>query len=86
MCKIMLPSLLLILTAGCTSPVPPAKADADALVRAEAARARYRILQDDQKPKPAAEFVPVRLERGPFTENGISRTGSETLIFVPRLP
>ena len=86
MSKITLPSLLLILTAGCTSPVPPPEADAVALLQAEAARAHYRILQDEQKPKPKPEFVPVRLERGPFTENGISRTGSGTLILVPRLP
>jgi hypothetical protein len=82
----MPPSLLALLIAGCSTPVPPGGPDDAALARAEAARARYRALQDEQKPKPSPQFVPVRLERGPYTENGVARTGSVTVIFVPRTP
>jgi hypothetical protein len=56
------------------------------LARAEAARARYRALQEQQKPKPLPEFVPVRLQRGPHTEGGVTRTSAETVILVPRTP
>lgn len=84
--KIMLPSLLVFLTAGCTSPVPPAAQDDAALFRAVAARARYRALQEEQKPQPAPEFVPVRLERGAFTEDGVTRMGSSVEIRIPRTP
>lgn len=84
--RIMLPSLLIFLTAGCTGPVAPTAGDEAALARAEAARARYRALQDEQKPKPAPEFVPVRLERGAYTEDGVARTGSTIEILIPRLP
>jgi hypothetical protein len=80
------PSLLLLLVAGCTMPVTRTGPDEAALARAEAARARYRVLQDAQKPKSAPEFVPVRLRRGPHTEDGIARTGAETVILVPFTP
>ena len=86
MSRIMLPSLLIFLTAGCTGPVTPTARDDAALARAEAARARYQSLQEGQKPKPAPEFVPVRLERGPHTEDGVARTGSTVEILIPRVP
>ena len=84
--RITLPSLLAFLLAGCTAPVPPARPDEATLARAAAARARYRALQEEQKPKPAPEFVPVRLRRGPHTEDCVARTGAETVILVPRTP
>lgn len=86
MSRIMLPSLLIFLFAGCTSPVAPTARDDAALARAEAARARYRALQDEQRPKSEPEFVPVRLERGPHTEDGVAHTGSTIEIRIPRLP
>ncbi len=84
--RIAPPSLLLLLVAGCTMPVIRTGPDEAALARAEAIRARYRALQDEQKPKTAPEFVPVRLRRGPHTEDGIARTGSESVILVPFTP
>jgi hypothetical protein len=82
----MLPSLLIFLTVGCTGPVALTARDDAALARAEAARARYRALQDEQKPKPAPEFVPVRLERGAYFEDGVNHTGSTIVIRIPRIP
>lgn len=80
------PSLLILLLAGCTMPVTRTGPDEAALARAEAARARYRALQDEQKPKTAPELVPVRLPRGSHIEDGIARTGAETVILVPVTP
>lgn len=80
------PSLLLLLLTGCVAPVPPGSPDDAERLRAEAARARFRSLQEQHKPTPLPDFVPVRLHRGPHSESGIKRTGSETLILVPRLP
>jgi hypothetical protein len=79
-------SLLVLLVAGCTMPVTRTGPDEAALARAEAARARYRALQDAQKPRSASEFVPVHLRRGPHIEGGIARTGAETVILVPVSP
>jgi hypothetical protein len=84
--RIMLPSLLVFLTAGCNNPVPPVERNDTALVRAEVARARYREIQEAQKPQPAPAFVSVRLERGAFTEDGVTRTGSSIEIRIPRTP
>lgn len=84
--RLALPSLITLLLAGCSSPVPTGSDDLAELARAEAARARLRELQERQKPSPLPALVPVRLTRGPHTEDGITRTGSETVILVPRTP
>ncbi len=84
--RVTLPSLLALLFTGCAGPVPPASHDMAELARAETARARYRALQEQQTPKPLPEFVPVRLQRGPHTEDGVTRTNAETVILVPRTP
>ncbi len=84
--RVTLPSLLALLLTGCAGPVPTASHDMVELARAEAARARYRTLQEQQKPKPLPEFVPVRLQRGPHTEDGVTRTSAETVILVPHTP
>lgn len=86
MSRLALPSLITLLLAGCSSPAPSASDDLAELARAEAARARLRELQERQKPSAPPVFVPVRLTRGPHTEDGITRTGSETVILVPRTP
>lgn len=84
--RLALPSLILLLLGGCANPVPDGAPDLTELARAEAARARFRELQERQKPVPAPAFVPVRLLRGPHTEDGVTRSGSETVILVPRTP
>jgi hypothetical protein len=82
--RLALPSLILLILSGCSTPAPTGDHDLAELARAEAARARFRELQERQKPIPAPVFVPVRLTRGPHTEDGVSRTGSEAVILVPR--
>lgn len=81
-----LPSLILLLLGGCSTPAPDGDQDLAELARAEAARARFRELQERQKPVPAPAFVPVRLLRGLHTEDGVTRSSSETVILVPRTP
>lgn len=84
--RLALPSLITLLLAGCSSPLPTGSDDLAELARAEAARARLRELQERQKSSPLPAFIPARLTRGPHTEDGVTRTGSETVILVPRTP
>lgn len=84
--RLALPSLLILLASGCSAPAPSAGHDLAELARAEAARARYREMQERQKLSPMPSFVPVQLTRGPHTEDGVARAGSETVILVPRTP
>ncbi len=79
-------SLLCLLLAGCVSPAPLAPAPDAERLRAEAARARFRALQDAQQPQPLPDFVTLRVERGPHTEDGVIRTGAETILRLPRTP
>ena len=80
------PSLLCLLLAGCVSPTPLAPASDATQLRAEAARARFRALQEAQQPQPLPDFGTLRLERGPHTEDGVIRTGAETTLRLPRTP
>ena len=84
--RLVLLSVVALILTGCSAPPRAESVDLAELARAEAARTRLHELQERQKPVPPPVFVPIRLKRGPHAEDGVSRTDSETVIIVPRLP
>jgi len=86
---LLLPSLLIVVFAGCASPARERDAAVRAAerVRAEAAKNRYLALQAAQKPKSVTdrfELLPLRLPER--TEDGVIRTPSIEFIRIPLTP
>lgn len=85
----LLPSLVLLLVAGCTS-TSRDRSVAERYVermRAEDIRSRYWAAQNAEKPMPTNErFELLPLAIPERTENGVIRTPSTELLRIPRLP
>lgn len=85
----LLPSLVLLFFAGCTS-ASRDRSDAERhaeRMRAEAIRSRYWAAQAAEKPMPTHErFELLPLAVPERTENGVIRTPSTELLRLPRFP
>lgn len=79
--RYLLPSLLIL--TGCVS---PAKFSPITVAAAEEAKARYRAIQEAQKPPPPADFEILPLMRPERTEDGITRAPSTDYVRIPRIP
>jgi hypothetical protein len=74
-------SSICLLVAGCATPPPIAKGDE----AARAAQARYRALQEAQRPRPVSgDYELISVTRPESSEDGIIRKSYSDTLRIPR--